>query len=304
MAGILTHVPDAAEEFSSSAVFPTLRKACALAGLSSDSAELLRLGENAIFQLAAPVVVRIARSEDRLQRVRRELCVARWLATAGVPSVRVFEKVDQPLLVDGRPVTFWHAVTGGDPVPTHVDLAHLLAAFHHAPDCPCELASFDPLGPSASRLSKAESVDPGDRDFLEARCAVLNDQLQQLTFALPPGPIHGDAHTSNLLTDRGQVVLLDFESAAIGPREWDLLPTAIGVERYGRPEEQYREFADAYGFDVRTWPGYLVLREVRELTMTTWIMQNIAESAATAAEFALRVKSLRERDFARAWHFF
>ena len=32
------------------------------------------------------------------------------------------------------------------------------------------------------------------------------------------------------------MVLLDFESAAIGPREWDLLPTAIGVERYGRPE--------------------------------------------------------------------
>jgi hypothetical protein len=82
------------------------------------------------------------------------------------------------------------------------------------------------------------------------------------------------------------------------------LPTAIGVERYGRPEQQYREFAATYGFDVRTWLGYPVLREVRELTMTTWIMQNIEESPAVAAEFALRVGSLRERDFARAWHFF
>jgi Phosphotransferase enzyme family len=305
LAGILTDVPDTAAEFSSLAILPTLRKACDLADFSSDGAELLRLGENAIFQLAAaPVVVRIARSEDRLQRVRREICVARWLAVSGVPAVRVFEKAGQPLVVDGRPVTFWHTVSGGAPVPTHVDLARLLAAFHHAPDCPCELAGFDPLGPSVSRLRKAESVDPGDRDFLEARCADLNDQLQHLAFALPPGPIHGDAHTRNLLTDRGQVVLLDFESAAIGPREWDLLPTAIGVERYGRPEQQYREFADTYGFDVRTWPGYPVLREVRELTMTTWIMQNIGESAATAAEFALRVESLRERDFARAWHFF
>jgi hypothetical protein len=47
-----------------------------------------------------------------------------------------------------------------------------------------------------------------------------------------------------------------------------------------------------------------VLREVRELTMTTWIMQNIDESPVAAAEFALRVTSLRERDFERAWHYF
>ena len=73
------------------------------------------------------------------------------------------------------------------------------------------------------------SVDPDDRDFLRDRCAELNEQFQHLEFALPPGPIHGDAHTSNLLTDHGQVVLLDFEAAAIGPREWDLLPTAIAV---------------------------------------------------------------------------
>jgi hypothetical protein len=92
--------------------------------------------------------------------------------------------------------------------------------------------------------------------------------------------------------------------AAVGPREWDLLPSAIGVERYGRPEEQYREFAGTYGFDVRAWAGYPVLREIRELTMTTWIMQNVGESPATAAEFAVRVASLRERDFERAWTYF
>ena len=92
MAGILSRVPDAAAGFSSSAVLPTLREACARAGLSSDGAELLRLGENAIYGLAAvPVVVRIARSADRLRRVKRELCVARWLAAArrpGDPRVR------------------------------------------------------------------------------------------------------------------------------------------------------------------------------------------------------------------------
>src|SRR6266705_5021369 len=104
MAGILSRVPDAAAGCSSAAVLPTLRAACARTGLNSDDAELLRLGENAIFQLAsAPVVVRIARSADRLRRVEKELCVARWLASAHTPANRVYEQIDQPLLVDHHP---------------------------------------------------------------------------------------------------------------------------------------------------------------------------------------------------------
>ena len=98
-------------------------------------------------------------------------------------------------------------------------------------------------------------------------------------------------------------MLSDFESSAIGPREWDLLPTAIAVERYGLSEDRYQQFAATYGFDVRSWPGYPVLREIRELTMTTWIMQNTGESPVIADEFARRVGSLR-RDLERAWNFF
>jgi aminoglycoside phosphotransferase (APT) family kinase protein len=304
--GILSRVPDAGMGFSSSAVSSTLREACAHAWLASSGAELLRLGENAIYQLAAaPVVVRIARSADRMRRVERELCVARWLAAAEVPAVRVYEAVQhQPLLIDGHPVTFWHSVTGGEPAPTQVDLARLLASFHALSGCPCDLPGFDPLRSIESRLAAADNVPRTDRDFLSARCADLHAQLEGLTFALPRGPIHGDAHPKNLLTDHGQVVLLDFESVATGPREWDLLPSAIAVDRYGLPEKEYREFAGAYGFDVRTWTGYPVLREVRELTMTTWIMQNVGESRAIADEFALRVACLRERDSKRAWNFF
>ena len=299
-------MPDAAVGFSSSAVLPALREACDRVGFPSGDAELLRIGENAIYQLTdLSVVIRIARSADRLPCVERELCVARWLAAAGVPAIRVFEEIDQqPLLVNGHPVSFWHSVTGGEPAATTVDLARLLASFHALAGCPCDLPGFDPLRPVAPRVAKADDVAAADRDFLSARCVDLSAQLRDLVFALPRGPIHGDAHTNNLLTDHGQVVLLDFEAAAIGPREWDLLPTAIAVDRYGLPEEEYREFADTYGFDVRAWQGYPVLREVRELTMTTWIMQNVGESQAVAAEFALRVESLRERDSKRAWNFF
>jgi len=226
-----------------------------------------------------------------MPRVERELCVARWLAAAGVPAVQAYEQIDQPIMVNGHPVSFWQTVTGGEPTPTHADLARLLVMFHAADDCPCELVTFEPLKTSQSRLAKAAGVSPADRDFLAARCTDLTEQFGELEFALPAGPIHGDAHTSNLLTDHGRVVLLDFEATAIGPREWDLLPTSIARERFGLPDDKYQEFSVAYGFDVHSWPGYPVLREIRQLTMTAWIMQNIGEDPAIAAEFALRVAS-------------
>ncbi|HET9894110.1 MAG TPA: hypothetical protein VFQ44_04195 [Streptosporangiaceae bacterium] len=59
----------------------------------------------------------------------------------------------------------------------------------------------------------------------------LQTEFRTLDFALRPGPIHGDAHTGNLLADHGQVVLLDVEAVAFGPREWALIPTSIAYER-------------------------------------------------------------------------
>ena len=115
-------------------------------------------------------------------------------------------------------MSFWRAVTGGDPAPTYGDLARLLAAFHGLGDCPCELSGFDPLRTSRSRLAAPGGVAARDRHFLRARCGELNEQLRELTYALPTGPIDGDAHPRNLLTNNGQVVLLDFKVASIGPR--------------------------------------------------------------------------------------
>jgi Ser/Thr protein kinase RdoA (MazF antagonist) len=279
--------------------------ACEQANLSAEHAGLLRLGENAIYLLADErVVVRIARSVDQLPRMRRELCVARWLTAAGVPSVRPYDLGQQPIVASEHPVSFWHAVSGGPTTPDHTDLARLLARFHALDDCPCDLPAFDPLTKVMPRLEAAIGVGDADRDFLAARCRELEVRWRDLEFALPAGPIHGDAWTGNLLVDDDRVVLGDFESAAIGPREWDLLPTAIAQSRYGLSADRYQQFVDAYGFDVTEWSGYLMLREIRELGMTTWLMQMILESADIEAEFRRRVTSLREGDFARAWSTF
>jgi thiamine kinase-like enzyme len=154
------------------------------------------------------------------------------------------------------------------------------------------------------RITAATDIDSGAREFLATRNSELAKQVQELEYVLPRGPIHADAHTGNLLIDNNVVVLSDFEVVSIGPREWDLLPTAVAVDRFGLPEAQYQAFASIYGFDVRDWSGYRVLREVRELGMTTWLMQNVKEDPAIADEFDVRLSSLQESNFDRPWNLF
>jgi Ser/Thr protein kinase RdoA (MazF antagonist) len=283
----------------------SLALACREAGLSADGAELVRLGENAIYLLPAHgVAVRIARSAAHLAKVEKELRVARWLAEQGFPAVRVAEEINgQPMHVDGRVVTFWQAIQPNATEPRIVDLAVLLRRFHSLPEPPIELPVFDPFAAVPDRLRNA-AVDTEDLHFLDSLHGDLREEYKKLEFAAPPGLIHGDAHRANVLICDGTPVLLDFEVVAIGPREWDLVPTALAVDRFQLDEPDYQSFVAAYGRDVREWAGYPVLRAVRELTMTTWLMQNVHEGAAVAAEFVLRVASLREGDLGRAWHAF
>ena len=77
------------------------------------------------------------------------------------------------------------------------------------------------------------------------------------------GVIHGQAEVGNILLRAGALVFIDLERVAIGPCEWDLIDTAVTVTRFG-PEQRYRDFADAYGFDVRAWNGYQTYRRLWE----------------------------------------
>jgi hypothetical protein len=103
--GLAAGEPDV---FSAGSARRTLEVACAAVGLDAGGAELLRLGENAIFRLRPlPLVARIVRTVDYLPDVVTEVAAARWLESAGFPAVRLSGPADQPLLADGRVVTFW-----------------------------------------------------------------------------------------------------------------------------------------------------------------------------------------------------
>lgn len=280
--------------------------ACDHAGLDSRAAVPIRLGENALYRLvSAPVVVRIARSEDLLSDVQKEVGVARWLQEAGFPSVRLAPECPQATVHDGRVVTFWLYADSSGPAPGFADLAAMLRRLHDVPK-PMDLLLplFDPLARVEDRLDSATTVADEDIAFLRQRVKDLYAEYSTLDFALPAGHIHGDGHKSNLLRRaNGQVILLDFEAFAWGPREWDLC-TGVGIPfrgfRWVAPEE-YAQAVDAYGFDITEWPGFHTLRRIRETTMTTWLMQNVDHGPEIRAEFERRVASLRNDVLPRVW---
>ncbi|RSO07573.1 hypothetical protein DMH18_24515 [Streptomyces sp. WAC 06783] len=79
---------------------------------------------------SGPVVVRIARSREYLDAVQGEVRVSRWLSRTGFPVTRVVDDLEQPVVVDGHPVTFWHVIEEGPRKPTYGELGAVLRDLH------------------------------------------------------------------------------------------------------------------------------------------------------------------------------
>jgi aminoglycoside phosphotransferase (APT) family kinase protein len=289
--------------FTIDAARATLTRACSLAGLSGEDAELIRLGENALFRLDRErIVVRIARNVGLLGDARKEVAVASWLRDAGLPAAQPVA-CDQPLVVHGHPVTFWKLIDDSGNWPTLADLARILRQLHSLP-VPASLAlpRFDIFGRVAERIAASPDLSDDERGFLTSRLAELRHAYADLDFPMPAAAVHGDAHQSNLIEQPdGTVLLIDFERFAFGPPESDLAVTATEHLIGWHTSEQYATFCEVYGFDVMTWPGFLVIRAINELKMTTWLMQNVRESEKVAREFRTRLASLRDDTAPREW---
>jgi aminoglycoside phosphotransferase (APT) family kinase protein len=224
----------------------------------------------------------------------KEANVSAWLAEAGCPAARLAD-VPQPVEAEGHPVTFWRYIDGREGADEDVAvLGRLLRRLHELPPpTGFRLPAVDVLNRVESRIEKSE-VSAGDKDFLLGACEELRSDASRLRFVLPAGPIHGDAHVANLIVTGDGPVLIDFERFAWGQPEWDLSVTSTEYRSAGWWDDaQYRAFVDAYGFDVMAWDGFDVLRRVNEMKMTTWIMQNVGESSAAAAEYERRMVTLR-----------
>ncbi|MET8942624.1 aminoglycoside phosphotransferase family protein [Streptomyces sp. NPDC004542] len=276
-----------------------LTAAGVLPGTAGD-ARLLALGENAVFA-AGDLVVKVGRDAELLDRARRELDVAAWLAAAGVPAVRAAEP--EARLVEGHPVTVWHRLP--DPVrPAEPrDLAGLLRIVHALPSPSFTLPPRDLLGGVERWLRLAgDAIDPADAAYLRERRDGFTAAAAALTPRLPPGPIHGDALPRNVHVGPEGPVLVDLETVSADLREHDLVVMALSRDRYGLPAEAYDSFTDTYGWDVREWDGCPVLRGARETASCAWVAQHAPAGPKALAEFRRRVASLRDGDETVRWY--
>lgn len=277
--------------------------ACATVGLDGTGAELIRMGDNAVFRLASrPVVVRVGRGLDRLADASREIAVARWLGTESVPVITPLD-VEQPVVAQNQVVTLWESASERPEYGSARELAVLLHLLHRLPvPVGLGLRKLDPFRRVAPRIDRARALSDDDRRYLRSRGEELAEAYGDLAFVLPRGVIHGDASVGNVIRDQaGEPVFVDLDGFAVGPREWDLVLTALYYDRFGwHTEAEYTQFVEVYGFDVMAWPGYAVLADVREFLMVTWLSQN-ATDPTVGAELRRRIADLRGGGSRKGW---
>lgn len=282
---------------------PTLiEQACAIAGLESTGATVIRSSENVLWRLPDRVVARVGRLYTE-PAARRELNIARWLQSHDFPAVRALEHIKEPVVVADRPVTFWHELPAHAP-GTMSDLGTLLRRFHSLPH-PTDFdpGSIQPLAQIRKRILSSRMLDGDDREWLLARKQELAAQWATLPAGLPHCVVHGDAWAGNVaVTEDGTAVLLDFERTSFGPPEWDLAHSAIKFTSFSWAPGEYEKLALNYGYDVVTeYSGFETLRDTRELRMTTFALQCADEDPKFAEEARTRLDSIRGRRGARPW---
>jgi hypothetical protein len=279
-----------------------LEEACGLVGLDPSGAKLIKFTNNAVFALAdAPVIVRIPGSQPISDRVEKVVSVARWLADHDMPSVRLIAGAPQAISIHGRKVTFWQKVDENGPQPTGRDLGLILRLFHALPTPTFVLPQWQPLLAIRHRIAAQDVLSSQDHNFLEEKCDEIEAALGEISYFLPPGPIHGDSFMGNLIANSSGPKICDFDSASIGPREWDLTPVAVGRLRFTYAGDPHSALAETYGTNILNWQGFSVLRQTRELQLVTSVLPVLNINTSLREQWRYRFTSFRNGDLDAIW---
>jgi aminoglycoside phosphotransferase (APT) family kinase protein len=211
--------------------------------------------------------------------------------------------VDQPIDVEDYTVTFWRYYPQNNrPKPTADHLGAMLRQFHALPTPPVELSQYQPLKNLGDTVAASTSLPAQDRGWLLARRAELLSEYAQLDFPLGSGWIHGDAYPGNTLWDGDRALLGDWDEVGTGPRELDLVNTHQGA-RFGRPQAERDAFNTAYGYDVTGWPGFPILREMRDLhTLGSYIRLAETGNEQAATQLGFRIDTLKGGEVNAPWN--
>ncbi|WP_211239253.1 aminoglycoside phosphotransferase family protein [Actinokineospora inagensis] len=256
-------------------------------GLDARGLTLLHRHATAVYLLpAVDAVARVHAGEPAA--AQRAITVTRWLVDRGLA---VTEPLTDPVVLgEDTTVTFWvhYPQTSAPGAPDPAALGRILRDLHQLPTPPVALPRHRPLASLRQTLATSTVLDPNDRRWLTTTADTLLDTYDTVHFPLGEGHLHGDAYPGNLVHDpTGHHWRLgDWDETCTGPRELDLVNTYQGI-RLGRTAADLDRFADAYGYDLRDWPGLPVLRAIRDLhTLGSFL--NRAAAGDTTANQVLR----------------
>jgi aminoglycoside phosphotransferase (APT) family kinase protein len=175
-------------------------------------------------------VVRMAPvDEPSIAAADRELAVSRHLVERGAPVVGPAEAMpSKPFIVEGMVATLWpHVAHTQADYEDRDAVARAAYALRSVQDA---LIDYSGALPSYSeRIEECAGLLRDRRPLTqlsaEDRAFLLRayDRLRQslAAFTIPATPIHGDAHMGNVFITPAGPLWTDFETACLGPREWD-----------------------------------------------------------------------------------
>lgn len=226
----------------------------------------------------APVLTRVVTAGmvlrgDPLPWMQREIAVTEFLMSAGAPVVPVWPDAG-PHHACGLNVSLWQWV---EPEPEPKALSprtygRLLKDLHddlrgYQAELPVLVGPLTDIT-AAMRLS--------DNRLLHETA----ERLLPLALTWPRRPLHGDAHTGNVLITSSGPRWLDFEDVCVGPVEWDLASRTLTAEHI-----------DAYPGDV----DYQRLEDCRDLRNLQVLAALLTDDLQDATLYEAVVARLQQR---------
>jgi len=196
-------------------------------GIVPDRCEILQNGSTLVLRLTDTLVARVVQDLEGPRQgsdwFARENAVAQHLASNGAPVIPMHPDLPPgPHEHMGYTLNFWQYVhrVASEPEPDAIGRA--LYRCHQV------LQTFTPPLPGLAILTESVALleTLKQRELFPAgTLQLLNDRLLSSIDALagfPAQPLHGDAHTGNLMNTTLGLLWTDWEDTFSGPAEWDL----------------------------------------------------------------------------------
>ena len=271
------------------------------------------MGMNAIYHLPTlNLVFRVHHPSKSHQDVQLEVDTANYLNKQQFNSISISDAYSDIYQYQDIYLTVWNYLAGEKrPLDLASEFGKLIKQFHKVMSLPgfqdcyhSGLSEFNPLQLIHQRINLLHTLPSIDDSILHILNSEYHDLLGQadnIDFLFPKGPIHGDAHTANVIWSKGEMFLLDYENISYGYRDNDLIPFCVIAKRF-KPETKVEKFLQSYqpGLSLAAIDNRLI--RIRELFMLSWLCQSIGKNETSDKEIKHRLHTVQAKEDEVLWH--